>query len=185
MGRKRSKLNIILNILIWGILFFIAFMFYRGISFKPTDITSYADQDKDTILSTLDITVTPAPYMKDKIYEYTDKELSVDKDDKTGFAVIYLDDEYAGIHIDSKKYSIFGLQVGDAEISVENKITYEYDRSFQVIDEIERGVSDTWFFENYDNNTGLALTVNNATNCIVAITYYTDMDEITKELSSI
>ena len=185
MGRKRSKLNIILNILIWGILFFIAFMFYRGISFKPTDITSYADQDKDTILSTLDITVTPAPYMKDKIYEFTDKEISIERDDKTGFSVIYLDGEYAGIHFDSKQYSLFGLQVGDAEISIHDQITYEYDRSFNVLDEVERGVSDALFFENHEDNTGLAVITNSATNCIVAITYYTDMDEITKDLSPV
>ena len=154
------------------------------IFFKKNKFTQYVDQNKETILTTHKLNVAEAPYMKDKIYKYTDKELSVDKDSKTGFSFIYLDGEYAGIHIDSKKYSIFGLQVGDAEISVENKITYEYDNSFQVIDEIERGVSDTCFFENSNNNTGLALTVNNATNCIVAITYYTDMDEITKELSS-
>ena len=67
MGRKRSKVNIFLNVLIWAILIIIIFAFIKGISFKPTDITQYVDQNKETILTTLKLNVAEAPYMKENI----------------------------------------------------------------------------------------------------------------------
>lgn len=99
-----------------------------------------------------------------------------------GLGIIYKENQPFGVFITNKKYMLYNVQIGFSEIRLYDKITLPYIRNFVMIEELSQGVCDTIYFETINGGL-LAVSKNNISNKVVAITYYIDGTEYTKDLS--
>ncbi|MBQ3545991.1 MAG: hypothetical protein IJA34_13580 [Lachnospiraceae bacterium] len=186
MNINSSQLSSILKtVAIILILIFIGTKIYSGLSNEITDITSYVNYEKEDIEKKLDVKLTPNPKMVNKIYRYSKSTVTVDGDNKNGIAMVYFDGKRSGLHIDNKQYSLFNIHLGYTQSKAEDVMSFEYDYSYSVINDLMDGSSTAYFYCNSQNNTCLVLVFNGSTNRIVALTYFNDMKKATEKLSKL
>ncbi len=99
--------------------------------------------------------------------------------------IIYVDGKQVGVNTRSRKYRFYNVGINDAEKDVIEAMTYKYDDSMIVINDIMDGESDTYYYYNKKNNDCLVLVVNNRSNRIADMTYYTDYKKMTEQLSGL
>lgn len=152
---------------------------------ETTDISYLASKSKAEIESEMGYPFSKAPDMAKKIYAYTNGEVTVDANSENGIAIVYIDGKQVGIHTDNRLYSMFGIKLGDGEMSVEDVITFEYDKSFEVLNDMYGGSSTATFFYNHGTDECLVVVINDTSNRVVALTYYKDGKTATECLRSL
>lgn len=151
------------------------------ISFRHTDVTGMVSMDKEQIEAILQISLTNDPDMAKKINQYSGKTPSVDG--AKGIGIVYIDGVRMGLHIDGGSYSMYGVNIGDSEMTVANNITYEYEGHFEVLDDVIQGNSTADFYYNKKKRDCLVVIYNDYSNRVVALTYFNNLNKVTKELS--
>lgn len=146
-----------------------------------TDVTDMVDMDTEKLERTLGITMVRDSNMYQKITHYSKGNVSTDSD--TGIGVIYIDGKQVGLHIDSRKYSMYGLHIGDTQMSVDRKTTYKFEGAFEVYDDMVNGTSTATFYYNKNNNDCIVVICNDKSNRVVALTYFKDMKKMTELLN--
>lgn len=147
---------------------------------EVTDVTNMVHLEKGDLERTLDIELTPNSDKVRQIYEWSEGEVTVDSDDD--IAVVYIDGKQMGLHIDGRKYSMYGLHMGDAMISVDRLTTFEYDGVFHVINDDFVGYSTAYYYYDEKNNDCLVVICNDKSGRVVALTYYNDFNKVTEQL---
>lgn len=182
MRRKKSVWGKLLKWIVMISLLVVAGSFIKEELYPPcTDVTNMMDMDTEKLERTLGITMVRESKMYKKINHYSRGKASTDSD--TGIAVVYIDGKRIGLHIDSRKYSMYGLHIGDTQMSVDRKTTYEFDSMFDVYDDIVNGTSTATFYYNKKNNDCLVVICNDRSNRVVALTYFNDLNKVTEQLS--
>lgn len=87
------------------------------------------------------------------------------------------------MHIDNRKYSMYGLNIGDALISVDSKINFPHDESFEVLNDVVEGTSSAWFYCNTKKGDCMVVIFNEVSNRVVAMTYFSDGEKVTEQLT--
>lgn len=118
--------------------------------------------------------------MNVQINEYSGGNVTVDGNGDIG--VVYINGQYAGIHINSSKYSLFGVKIGDAEVHAEKSMSYEYDSYFSVLNDMAQGQSITLYYFDEDKGDCLALTYNQRYYTVASMTYFSSLEQIAKKL---
>ena len=95
--------------------------------------------------------------------------------------VVYIDGRQIGVHIDSNKYTIFGVQVGDGEKNMYDNTTYPYDSFISIMDTMG-DKSTLYIYYNQSRNDCIFFRINNTTNRIETMTYYSDFRKVTELL---
>lgn len=157
--------------------------FINFVNPKCTDVTDMVGMKTEELEKRLQLSMTRNSNMSKKINQYSGGKVSVDS--VGGIGVVYIDGKHVGLHIDSNKYSMFGLYMGDPGYIVEDNITYEYESSFQVLDDMVEGHSTAEFYYNKRRGDCLVVIFNDYTDRIVALTYFNDLDKVTERLSGI
>ncbi len=150
---------------------------------KVVDVSLYVDMDKDVLETKLEVELKDRPDMVSRVTHYSNGTVTVDGDGDIG--VIYIDGIRKGIHVDHKKYKMFGLAKGDAEYKIEEKLTYDYENYFNVLNDMVGGQSTAWFYYNSANNDCMVIIVNDNSARVVAMTYFNDYKLISENLSGI
>ena len=150
---------------------------------KVEDITQFVNADKDYVEEQLDVELVDNAEVAKKIPHYSDGNITVDGNDKLG--IVYIDGVRKGIHIYDKKYSMFGVTLGDPEYKLEELVSFEYDEYFNVLNDMAKGKSTAYFYFNSKNNDCLVVTINDNSARVVALTYFNDYKLISKNLSGL
>lgn len=150
---------------------------------KSTDVTAYVNLEATELEDKLGITLESDSSMKNQITHYSNATVTVDGDGEIG--VVYLDGKRKGIHINDKKYNMFGVSIGTAEYKMEDVLTYDYEKSFNVLDDMLGGSSTAYFYYNTKNNDCLVIILNDNSARVVAMTYYNDFKLISQNLSGL
>ena len=150
---------------------------------KVTDVTGYKDMDSSMLQEQLDVTFESNCDMDKQITHYSNGTVTVDGDGEIG--IVYIDGKQKGIHINNKKYSMYGVSIGDGEYKIDDVLTYEYEECFNVLDDMAGGKSTASFYYNTKNNDCLVLIINDNSARVVAITYFNDYKLISKNLSGL
>lgn len=150
---------------------------------KVIDVTNYVDMDAAQLEKELDIELESDSSMKAQITHYSDGTVTVDGDGKIG--VVYIDGKHKGLHINDKKYNMFGISIGDGEYKIDDNITYDYEKQFNVLDDMIGGKSTATFYYNTQNNDCLVVIINDNSARVVAMTYFNDYKLISKNLSGL
>ncbi|MBE5954616.1 MAG: hypothetical protein E7257_10785 [Lachnospiraceae bacterium] len=150
---------------------------------KTTDVSLYVDMEKDALEAKLDVELENSPNMVNRITHYSNGTVTVDGDGKIG--VVYIDGVRKGIHIDDKRYKMYGVSIGDGEYQIEDNITYDYENYFNVLNDMVSGNSTAWFYYNSSQNDCMVVIVNDNSARVVAMTYFNDYKLISENLSGI
>lgn len=177
----------VMGIIKWIIIVIIVVVGVKAVSgiIKPkvTDVTSYKDMDASMLQEKLDVTFESNCDMDKQITHYSNGTVTVDGDGEIG--VVYIDGKQKGIHVNDKKYSMYGVSIGDGEYKIDDVLTYEYEECFNVLDDMAGGKSTASFYYNTKNNDCLVLIINDNSARVVAITYFNDYKLISKNLSGL
>lgn len=175
------------KVLTWAILFIIVVTAGKAIlnyvNPEITDLTPYLTMSKYDLARTLGISLSDNPNMLSKIYEYTDSEITVDGDSENSIGIIYIDGRQSGLHTDNRIYSMYGVKIGDAVISLNDLITFPYDTSFEILGDIAQSAATATFYQNTDSNECLVIVSNNTSGRVVALTYYSNAKKATERLT--
>lgn len=175
------------KILKWAILIFIVIYagkaIYNFIFPEVTDLTPYLTMSKYDLERTLGVSLSDKPNMVKKIYEFTEGEITVDGSEKNDIGIVYIDGKQSGLHTDSRIYSMYGIKLGDAALYLEDNITYPYERTYEVLNDIGQGSSTATFYQNYTRNDCLVVVINDTSGRVVALTYFSDGKKATEQLS--
>lgn len=183
MRRKKSIWGKLLTWIVMISLIVVAGNYIIEVINAPcTDVTGMVDMETEKLESTLGITMVRDSNMYQKINHYSKGNVSTDSD--TGIGVVYVDGKQVGLHIDSRKYSMYGLHIGDTDMSVDRKTTYKYEDAFEVYDDMVNGTSTATFYYNNKNNDCLVVICNDRSSRVVALTYFKDMKKMTEQLNT-
>ena len=146
---------------------------------KETDLKEYVNYDTDAIEKKLNIKLTRNDETYRRVRQYSNGKVTTDGNGD--LAVLYLDGKQFGIHVDSDKYSLYGMKIGDP---LNKKVKgYDYETSYSVLNDIFNGQSTSYFYINETNNDCLELTYNDTSGRIVAMTYFNDYRRMSERLS--
>lgn len=185
MGRRKSTSEIVLT---WLVLIGIAIAIAWFVKENNTriDVTHLVNASKAAIETELGVELNSNPKMIKKIYEYSEGELTVEGGSESGVALLYIDEIRKGFHIDKKRYTMFGIEMGDSMLEVDDNLKYDYENSFEVLDDyFDQGSSKGVFYYNKAKNDCLIIVYNDVTGRVVALTYYSDYKRVTEELSGV
>lgn len=144
------------------------------------DVTYAIDMERQELESSLGITLTDDPETARKVSQYATGKVTVAGGE--GLGIVYIDGQRAGLHIDSGKYSIFGLHIGDAQGVVNDNITYPYERHFYGLDSMSQGGSLADYYYNKEKGDCLIVFYNDNSGLAVAFTYFNDLDRIAEKV---
>ena len=185
-GNKSSNFDIasIIKWIVIAVVIVIAAKFVINIvNPKVTDLTSYINMETKEVEDKLDVKLAANSNMSSKVNHYSRGTVTVDGNDD--FGVVYIDGEYAGLHTQSKKYSLFGVKIGDAGYGVEDKMTFDFDESICVLNDMAAGNSTATFYADYEKGDCFVVITNDHSNKVVALTYFSDYAKVTETLDSI
>lgn len=150
---------------------------------KATDVTNYVSMETEEVEKKLDVKLSENSNMKGQIHHYSDGEVIVYGDGEIG--VVYMDGKHIGLHINNKKYSMYGVKIGDSQKNAEKHMTYQADNKYDVLNDMMAGNSTTVFYYNKSNDDCFAVIYNDNTNRAVAMTYFNNYHKISERLSGI
>lgn len=184
MGRKKTTSEKVAQWILIAAVLIVAGILLKNYM-KVTDVTNLVNAPKSTVESTLKVKLESRPNYAQRLYRYTEREMAMDGGDK-GIGVVYLDGKQCGMHIDHRKYSMFGIHIGDSEIDVDNNMTYNCEGSFGVLDDYyDQGNSRGQFYYNEANNDCIVIIYNDFTGRVLAVTYYNEYRKVTEKLSGV
>lgn len=162
---------VVCAILVFGGKYIVSILMPEG-----RDITALLNKDADSIASELGVTFQDNTEWVYQIHQYSKGITTVKAAD--GIGVVYIDGKQSGIHIRDKKYTIYGIRIGQGEKNVHENMTYSYDDYLSILNDMAEGKTTTYYYYSNERNDCVALTVNDTTNRIVGITYFYDFNKI-------
>lgn len=153
------------------------------ISPKATDVTKFVNYDYEQLQDAIDQDIKKDTDMSSKITHYSNGTVTVDSAE--GIGIVYIDGAQKGLHIDDKKYCMFGISMGDGETTIEDNITYDYTEYMLVLNDLAGGQSTATIYYNTTKNDCLVVFVNDKSARVVAITYFNDYKLFSTNLDTI
>lgn len=145
------------------------------------DITEYVNKSEKEISSGLGITLANNTEWIPQIHQWTnDGKVTVHSNEDVG--VVFIDGKQMGLHIHTKKYKIYNIQIGMGEIDVNKGTTFKYDGFMNVLNDMQEGKTTTYYYYNNSQNDCVAVTINDTTNRVTGITYFNDFKKVTESL---
>ncbi len=182
--KEKSIGGLVIKLLIIGGLIAAAVFLVMKIFFpKVKDISNCVNMDSAALEKELGVKLERNDKTAGRVRQYSSGNVTTDGNGD--IAVLYLDGKQFGIHIDNKKYSIYGIKIGDTLIDVRNNITYKYENTFNVMNDLYSGKSTSDFYFSRATNDCLMLTYNDTSGRVVAITYFNDFRRATEKLSGL
>lgn len=149
---------------------------------SPKDLTGMTRSSEEDIATTYKITFERDEVMDKYIPQWTNGA-TIEARSGKGLTVFSIDGKYSGFHIDSKKWTLYGLKVGMAVQDIPGNITFRSEDWFEVLNDALGGNSTADYYYNSSTNECLIITINDNTGRIVAITYCNDFRKISEALS--
>ncbi len=186
VSNKKSEFDA-MNIVKWVViiaLVVVAVSLVKGlISPKATDVTKFVNYDYDQLQDAIDEDIEKDTDMSSKITHYSNGTVTVDSAE--GIGIVYIDGARKGLHIDDKKYCMFGISLGDGETTIEDNITYDYTEYMLVLNDLAGGKSTATIYYNTSKNDCLVVFVNDKSARVVAMTYFNDYKLFSTNLDTI
>ena len=163
----------------------IVFVGYEGISYvldaNGQDVSLLIDMPEQHIAKQLNTKFRDYEDSVDGLPLYKGKSVTMRTDGDLN--IIYVSGKQIGVNTTGRKYKFFNVAVNQSEISAVKHMTYQYKKSKEVLEDLSKGVSDSYVYYDEDANTALVLTINSESNRIVGLTYYSDLKTATNMIS--
>ena len=168
---------VILGLGIFGVIKVVNHMVNSG----GKDISDYLSGSEADLARELNLTFEQHDERAPMIQQYSGGTVTVRSAGE--LEVIYINGKQVGVATEGRDYRFFGIGINDMGPKLESLITYKYEKVFVVMNDLTGGSSESRYFYNTNDNTCLVITLNNKTNRVVYMTYFTDFALISKDLS--
>jgi len=185
LGRKQKRLGVVYKII--GLLLIAALIFGAVLVIKHVigsggeDITKYLTFTEVELADHLGLTFEDYNQQAPKIQQYSGGTVTVRQGDT--LQVIYINGDQVGVATDGRDYRFYGIGVNDMEADIAELMTFKSDYTFNVINDMMGGSSQSYYFCDTAKNQCLVLTISDKTHRVVYMTFYTDLKLISKDLS--
>ncbi len=180
----RFFLSIVVKMIGVTIAAFIIYFCYQGIIYMVEtggeEISYIMSMSDEYIAKELGTSFKEDASMLEKIPIFTSGKVTVKTDGELN--IIYLDNQRIGFNTTSRKYNIYGVSINQAEIGLKKRTTFLYDQTLHTIENMYGGRSNVTYLLNRETKECMVVIVNNASNRVVSISYFTDFDKVTEEL---
>lgn len=183
--RQGNKLvQVLIKLAIWlgigAVLLFVGKQIVSKVMPEGKDITGLLRSNEAAISAELGVTFTDNSSWVGRIHQYSKGVVRVKAAEDIG--IVYIDGKQIGVHIESKAYTMFGVQIGDGEKNAYDNMQFKFDSFLSVLNDMAEGKTTTYYYYNEAQNDCLALTINDTTSRIVGMTYFTDYKKIIETL---
>lgn len=175
-------IKIIIIFMVCGLVVFAGKKLVSVLVPEGQDITTMLNWKENEISTSLEEVFVDNQGRTTDVYHYSKGSIAVKGAEDIG--VVYIDGRQIGVHIASKKYTIFGVQVGDGEKHMYDNTTYPFDSFISIVDTINGGRSTLYIYYNNSRNDCIFFKINNSTNRIESMTYYSDFRKVTEKLDT-
>lgn len=175
-------IKIIIIFMVCGLVVFAGKKLVSVLVPEGQDITTMLNWKENEISTSLEEVFVDNQGWTTDVYHYSKGSIAVKGAEDIG--VVYIDGRQIGVHIASKKYTIFGVQVGDGEKHMYDNTTYPFDSFISIVDTINGGRSTLYIYYNNSRNDCIFFKINNSTNRIESMTYYSDFRKVTEKLDT-
>ena len=179
---NRGLIHKIIGIIVLvGIAGAIYFGVHHFLNSGGKDISKYLGLSEEQIGKELSISFSQNDTKAKSIQQYSGGKVTVRSG--KGLDIVYIDGKQVGVNTDSGKYRFFDVGIKDSQQTAEQNMTFKRAGIFAVGNDYLEGKSTSYFYYDAAKQNCLVLTVNNNTNRVVMMTYVTDFDLITRNLS--
>ena len=188
--KKLRKVADILNAVLYKIAgVVIILVIYIGIgrsisylsSSGGTDITQYIGMTDLMMEKNLGTHFTENNSVAKRIPGLRNKDVKIKTNGELN--LIYVNNKKVGVNTESRNYRFFDVGINQAEIKAVKGMEYTYEGYTQSVEDLTGGAASTYYYYNRKQNDCFAFTVNQNSNRIVSMTYYTNYDKVSEFLS--
>ena len=178
----RSVIYKIIGVLLIFALGFAFYMMAKYLIFSSgDDITDYLTLSESEIADKLGIKFEQHDELAKSAQQYSGGAVTVRAGE--GLQAVYIDGRQVGYCTDSRDWRFFGVGINDSEKDALEKMTYKYESSFVVLNDMLEGNSNTYYYYDSAKNTCFVLAINSKSNRVAYMAFYTDFRAISKDLS--
>ena len=159
----------------------VAYLVFGVLLRKPKELMDCVNMDTAKLEDELGIKLTRNDDTAKRVRHYSNSDLTTDGNGD--IAVLYINGKQLGIHIDSDKYKLFNIEIGDPRYDAEDKMTYQKEDAMQILNDMYNGTSTSVFYYNRTKNDCVMVNYNDKTNRVVSMTYFNDFEKITERLN--
>ncbi len=181
--KEKEKSSPVVKVVIFAVVAIIilaaGFMVYKKFLAKY-DITSDIMMSEAEFEAKYGISFEENAAKANGIPRYTRSKVTVR--DASGLSLVYVDGKRVGTNTDTSRYYMYGIKLGDPAYQIDKTTSFRFDDKFNVLNDLEQGSSSVDYYANKSTNECLAITVNDNSGRVVAITYYNDFKKMTEDL---
>ncbi|MBQ6231226.1 MAG: hypothetical protein IJJ74_08945 [Eubacterium sp.] len=180
--KEKNHVGLIIKIVVLALLVVGAvFLVKKLIKKDPKELKDCVNMNTEQLEKELGIKLTRNDTTVKRVRHYSEGTLTTDGN--YDVAVLYLDGKQLGIHIDSEKYKLYGIEIYMPRYEVEKKMTYEKENTMQILNDMYNGTSTSVFYYNTTKNDCIMVNYNDNTNRVVSMTYFNDFRRISERLN--
>ncbi|MGN0495563.1 MAG: hypothetical protein ACI4GW_04995 [Lachnospiraceae bacterium] len=174
-------MKIIVFLIVGGLLIILGKAIVSKLMPEGTDVTKILSKPEMELEKDLGITFTDNTTWARNMIQYSGGEMTIRSNEDIG--VVYIDNKRVGVHIESNKYTMYGIQVGMGEKKVYDTLssTYQFDNFMTLVDNDGKKGTTTYYYYRARKNDCIAIVIKNNTNRVDSVTYYNNYKLIIKE----
>ena len=174
-------MKIIVFLIVGGLLIILGKAIVSKLMPEGTDVTKILSKPEMELEKDLGITFTDNTTWARNMIQYSGGEMTIRSNEDIG--VVYIDNKRVGVHIESNKYTMYGIQVGMGEKKVYDTLssTYQFDNFITLVDNDGKKGTTTYYYYRARKNDCIAIVIKNNTNRVDSVTYYNNYKLIIKE----
>lgn len=173
-------MKIIVFLIVGGLLIILGKAIVSKLMPEGTDVTKILSKPEMELEKDLGITFSDNTTWARNMVQFSGGEMTIRSNEDIG--VVYIDNKRVGVHIDSNKYTMYGIQVGMGEKKVYDTLSssYKFDDFITIVDTGKQGTT-TYYYYRAGKNDCIAIVIKNNTNRVDSLTYYNNYKLIIKE----
>lgn len=176
-GRKQSPsggmlVKLVVALVVCGFMILVGKIVVSNFVTEGEEISHLLAKSEADIAKELGVTFADRPEWVPQIHQYSKGKVSVRAAEEIG--IVYIDGKQVGVHVNSKKYRIFNVQLGQGEREMNKNTTYPFVSFLSILNDMAEGKTTTYFYYRDKENDCMAITVNDTTNRVTGITYFND-----------
>lgn len=174
-------MKIIVFLIVGGLLIILGKAIVSKLMPEGTDVTKILSKPEMELEKDLGITFTDNTTWARNMIQYSGGEMTIRSNEDIG--VVYIDNKRVGVHIESNKYTMYGIQVGMGEKKVYDTLSssYQFDNFITLVDNDGKKGTTTYYYYRARKNDCIAIVIKNNTNRVDSVTYYNNYKLIIKE----
>lgn len=176
-----NLLRLVGALVVVGVLIIVGKTIVSKLMPEGVDVTNMLSKPEMELEKELGVTFTDNTSWGPKMIQYSGGDLTIRANEDIG--VVYINKKHVGLHLHTKQYKMYGIQVGMSEKKVNETLgtTFQFDNFLTIVDSGGQSGTTTYYYYRTRKNDCISIVIKNNTNRVDSITYYNNYKLIIKE----